>query len=130
IVMRLGARRSFWLLGSGFLATAVASLLTSWYLKIDIIFAPLAMGAVSAVVAVQLYRLWLIDSLLTDRVNETSSRTDLVEATVGPARIANSLKLLHTILPLVEAVVFQPNEIGDLVHVAGVLGDPHAASDP
>lgn len=126
IVMRLGARRSFWILGAGFLAIASASLLASWYLKIDIIFAPLAMGAGSAVVTVQLYRLWLIDSLLTDRVNETSSRTDLVEATVGPARLANSLKLLHTILPLEEAVVFQPNEIGELVPVSRARGNSHA----
>ncbi|HXI26339.1 MAG TPA: ATP-binding protein [Pyrinomonadaceae bacterium] len=130
IVMRLGARRSFWILGSGFLAIAGASLLASWYLKIDIIFAPLAMGAVSAVFAVQLYRLWLIDSLLTDRVNETSSRTDLIEATVGPARLANSLKLLHMILPLEEAVVFQPNEIGELVPVSRARGNLHATMEP
>jgi signal transduction histidine kinase len=130
IVMRLGARRSFWILGAGFLAIAGASLLASWYLKIDIIFAPLAMGAVSAVMAVQLYRLWLIDSLLTDRVNETSSRTDLVEATVGPARLANSLKLLHTILPLEEAVVFQPNEIGELVPVSRARGNSHTTMEP
>jgi signal transduction histidine kinase len=130
IVMRLGARRSFWILGSGFLAISGASLLASWYLKIDIIFAPLAMGAVTAVVAVQLYRLWLIDSLLTERVNQTSSRTDLVEATVGPARLANSLKLLHTILPLEDAVVFQPNEIGELVPVSRARGNSHATIEP
>lgn len=123
-VSRAGARRSFLILGFGFLATAIASLLASRYLKVDIIFAPLALGGASAVIVVQLYRLWLIDSLLTDRVNETSARTDLVEETVGPTRLANSLKLLQTILPLEEAVVFQPNELGQLVPCARLRGNP------
>jgi signal transduction histidine kinase len=114
-VSRAGARRSFWILGMGFLATAAASLLTSRYLKVDILFAPLALGALSSVFIVQLYRLWLIDSMLTDRVNETSARTDVLEPTVAQTRMTNGLKLLQTILPVDEAVVFQPNEAGDLV---------------
>src|SRR5437879_12958817 len=61
VVSRAGARRSFLILGLGFLATAAASLITSRYLKIDILFAPMAVGAVGAVFLVQLYRLWLID---------------------------------------------------------------------
>ena len=86
-VSRAGARRSFWILGLGFLVTAAASLLTSRYWKIDILFAPSALGAVTSIMVVQLYRLWLIDSLLTDRVNETSQRTDLAHATVAPAKV-------------------------------------------
>jgi signal transduction histidine kinase len=118
LVSRAGARRSFWILGLGFLATATASLLASRYLKVDILFAPLAVGAVTSVFLVQLYRLWLIDSLLTDRVNETSQRTNKIEPTVSPSRLTNGLKLLQTILPLEEAVVFQPNEFGQLVPCA------------
>ena len=45
LVSRAGLRRSFWILGLGFLATAAASLLASRYLKVDILFAPLAVGA-------------------------------------------------------------------------------------
>ena len=117
-VGRAGARRSFWILGVGFILTASASLLTSWLLKVDIIFAPLALGAVTAVIVVQLYRLWLIDSLLTNRVNETSHRTGLVEARDGTPKLGNGLKLLQTILPLDEAGVFQPDEHGALVPCA------------
>ena len=75
-VGRVGARRSFLFLGVGFLATCAASLLVSRYLKIDILFAPMALGSIAAVFLVQLHRLWLIDTLLTRRVNETISRTD------------------------------------------------------
>jgi signal transduction histidine kinase len=118
LVSRAGARRSFWILGLGFLITATASLLASRYLKVDILFAPLALGATTAIFIVQIYRLWLIDSLLTERVNETSHRTNIVEPTVAETRLTNGLKLLQTILPLDEAVVFQPDESGELVPCA------------
>src|SRR6185295_15431518 len=117
-VGRAGARRSFWVLGAGFLLTATGSLLISWRLKVDILFVPLALGATSAVIVVQLYRLWLIDSLLTNRVNETSNRTGLVEGGAVTPRLGNGLKLLQMILPLEEAVVFQPDENGELVPCA------------
>lgn len=124
LVSRAGARRSFWILGLGFLGTAAVSLLTSRYLKVDILFAPLAVGAVSSVFVVQLYRLWLIDSLLTDRLNETSLRTNIVEPTVSQSRLTSGLKLLQTILPLEEAVVFQPDEFGELVPCARLRSNP------
>jgi hypothetical protein len=126
-VGRAGARRSFWVLGVGFIVTAVASLLTSWLLKVDIIFAPLACGAASAVIVVQLYRLWLIDSLLTERVNQTSNRTGLVEGNAVTPRLGNGLKLLQTILPLEEAVVFEPDESGELVPCAHLRSTPNVA---
>ena len=129
LVSRAGARRSFWILGLGFLATAAASLLASRYLKVDILFAPLAVGAVTSVLVVQLYRLWLIDSLLTDRVNETSRRTNKIEPTISQSRLTNGLKLLQTILPLEEAVVFQPDEFGELVPCARLRSNSAGAPE-
>jgi len=129
LVSRAGARRSFWILGLGFLATAAASLLASRYLKVDILFAPLAVGAVTSVFIVQLYRLWLIDSLLTDRVNETSQRTNKIEPTVSQSRLTNGLKLLQTILPLEEAVVFQPDEFGALIPCARLRSNSSGAPE-
>jgi signal transduction histidine kinase len=129
LVSRAGARRSFWILGLGFLLTAAASLLASRYLRVDIVFAPLAVGAVTSVLVVQLYRLWLIDSLLTDRVNETSQRTHKIEPTVSQSRLTNGLKLLQTILPLEEAVVFQPDEFGQLVPCARLRSNSSGAPE-
>lgn len=117
-VGRVGARRSFLFLGIGFLATCTASLLISRYLKIDILFAPMAVGSAAAVFLVQLHRLWLIDTLLTRRVNETISRTDAQDVSIAENRLTSGLKLLQTILPLEEAFVFQPNEDGALVPCA------------
>jgi len=125
LVSRAGARSSFWILGMGFLSTSAASLLASRYLKVDIVFAPMAIGSISAVLVVQLYRLWLIDSLLTNRVNETSARTDIVEPGLSQSRLGSGLKLLQTILPLEEAVLFQPNDFGKLVPIARVRRSPN-----
>ena len=130
IVSRAGARRSFLILGLGFLATSVASLITSAYLKIDILFAPLAVGAIGAVFLVQLYRLWLIDRVLTEHVNDTSGRTDTVEASLAQSRLTSGLRLLQTILPLAEAVVFEPDDLGALIPCARVRANPSGALEP
>ena len=111
-VGRAGARRSFLILGLGFLAMAVASLLISRYLKVDILFAPMALGSIAAVFLVQLHRLWQIDTVLTEHVNDTAARTDTMVASVAQNRLTSGLKLLQTILPLDEAVVFQPHDDG------------------
>src|SRR5713101_6126392 len=97
-VSRAGARRSFVVLGLGFLAMCGASLLTSKYFKVDILFAPMALGELGATFVVQLYRLWLIDSVLTDHLAETAARTDTLESE-AQARLMSGLKLLQTILP-------------------------------
>jgi signal transduction histidine kinase len=117
-VGRVGVRRSFTFLGLGFLTMCSSSLAVSHYLKIDILFAPMALGSIVAVFLVQLHRLWLIDTLLTNRVNETVSRTDAMDITIAENRLTGGLKLLQTILPLDEAIVFQPNEDSELVPCA------------
>lgn len=109
-VSRVGARRSFPILGFGFLAMAAASLLISRYLKLDILFAPMAVGSLGAVFLVQLQRLWLIDTVLTDHVDRVVTRADHIEAALAEARLIGGLKLLQTILPLEEAVVFHPQD--------------------
>jgi signal transduction histidine kinase len=126
-VGRVGARRSFLLLGLGFLAACSASLLISRYLQIDILFAPMALGSIAAVFLVQLHRLWLIDTLLTNRVNETISRTDALDLSIAENRLKSGLKLLQTVLPLEEAIVFQPNENGALVPCARLRASSSAS---
>ena len=128
-VSRAGARRSFLILGLGFLATAAASLIASRYLKIDILFAPMAIGATGAVLLVQLHRLWLIDTLLTERLNHTSARTDTAEG-LAQNRLTSGLKLLQTILPLEEAVVFELDELGALVPCARLRSNPSGGLEP
>ncbi len=128
-VSRAGARRSFVVLGLGFLAMCGASLVTSKYFKVDILFAPMALGALGATFVVQLYRLWLIDSVLTNHLAETAARTDTLEASEAQARLMSGLKLLQTILPLEESVVCQQNENGQLVPCARLRAGPSGSLD-
>jgi len=128
LVSRAGARRSFVVLGLGFLAMCGASLLTSKYFKVDILFAPMALGALGATFVVQLYRLWLIDSVLTDHLAETAARTDTLESE-AQARLMSGLKLLQTILPLEESIVCQQNENGRLVPCARLRAGPGGSPD-
>jgi len=128
LVSRAGARRSFVVLGLGFLAMCGASLLTSKYFKVDILFAPMALGALGATFVVQLYRLWLIDSVLTDHLAETAARTDTLESE-AQARLMSGLKLLQTILPLEESIVCQQNENGRLVPCARLRAGPGGSLD-
>ena len=128
-VSRAGARRSFVVLGLGFLAMCGASLLTSKYFKVDILFAPMALGALGATFVVQLYRLWLIDSVLTDHLAETARRTDTLETNEAQARLMSGLKLLQTILPLEESVICQQTENGELVPCARLRKGPSSSLD-
>jgi two-component system phosphate regulon sensor histidine kinase PhoR len=128
-VSRAGARRSFVVLGLGFLAMCGVSLVTSKYFKVDILFAPMALGALGATFVVQLYRLWLIDSVLTDHLAETAARTDTLETGEAQARLMSGLKLLQTILPLEESVVCQQNESGRLVPCARLRAGPSGSQD-
>ena len=129
-VSRAGARRSFLVLGLGFLAICGASLLASRYLKIDILFAPITMGAIGAVLLVQLQRLWQIDNLLTDHIEQTASRTDTAGISLALTRLNGGLKLLQTILPLEEAIVFQPNDDGALVPCARLQASSSGPAGP
>ncbi|HEU5238848.1 MAG TPA: ATP-binding protein [Pyrinomonadaceae bacterium] len=129
LMSRAGARRSFWILGLGFLASSVASVLLSRYLKLDIMLAPLTVAAASSLLTVHVYRLWIIDSVLTERVNETSQLTSSVEPATPQSRLTNGLRLLQTILPLEEAVVFQPDESGELVPCARLRNNSSGAPE-
>ena len=117
-VHRVGARASFLILGFEFLTSCAVSLLASRYLNLDLLLAPMVLGATLSVLLVHLHRLWLIDRSLTKRMNETVSRTDALDAAIAENRLTSGLRLLQTVLPLEEAIVFQPDQAGTLVPCA------------
>lgn len=121
-VERVGARRSFPVLGIGFLTLSMMSLAASRFLEIDIVFAPMALAACGATVLVQLRRLWSIDATLARNVQKVASQTEA--SANDAARLMSGLKLLDTVLPMEEAIVFQPNEDGMLVASARLRSGP------
>ena len=129
-VGRFGVRRSFLILGLGFLLLCGASLFASYDWRINILFAPMALGSIAAVFLVQLYRLWQIDVVLTSRVNFIATKNGEAELGQAQARLMSGLKLLQMILPLDESVVFQINEDGVLVPSAHLRANPNRLLEP
>jgi signal transduction histidine kinase len=66
---------------------------------------------------VQVKKIWLIDSELTDKLVALASTGHLLEGKPAEMRIESGLKLLETVLPLSEAIVFRFGEGGELTPV-------------
>ncbi len=109
-----GARRAFSFVGSGLVLLAVGSLLASHFLQRDLLFAPMAMAALVAALMVQLRRLWSVDKILTRNVRLAATHIHALEGRAAHARLMSGLRLLETVLPLNEAVVFRLDENGTL----------------
>ncbi|HKQ52738.1 MAG TPA: histidine kinase dimerization/phospho-acceptor domain-containing protein, partial [Pyrinomonadaceae bacterium] len=117
-VERAGASRTLPYLCGGLLVLAGLSLLASRFLHIDVAFAPMALSALLGAFAVQLKHLWVIDSTLTRNVKSATSRANRLEGGSSNERLMSGLKLLETVLPLEEAVIFQPDENNHLAPAA------------
>jgi len=104
-----------------------ASLVASRFLQIDVLFAPIALSALLAAFVVQMQRLWIIDGELTQSVRRTASHTSTLEGSMANTRLMSGLKLLETVLPLDEAVIFQPDANGALAPAARLRANANAA---
>ncbi len=117
-VERAGARRILPYLCGGLFVLAGLSLLASRFLHIDLAFAPMALSALLGTFVVQLKRLWMIDSTLTRNVKSATSRANHLEGGSSNERLMSGLRLLETMLPMEEAVIFQPDENNHLAPAA------------
>jgi signal transduction histidine kinase len=117
-VERGGAKRTMPFILGGLVVLVGISLLLSRLQHIDVAFAPMALAALSSAFAVQLRRLWTIDKMLTRSLARAASQTSKIEGGSSHARLMSGLKLLETVLPLEEAVIFQPDENGHLAPAA------------
>lgn len=127
-VERAGAGRALPFVGGSLAVLCGVSLLASKFIGIDFAFAPLALSALSASLVVQLKRLWNIDRELTRNVWRSASQVNQLEGTAADARLQSGLKLLETMLPLDEAVIFQPDENGVLTPAARITRKQHDAA--
>ena len=117
-VERAGARRVMPYLCGGLLFLAGLSLLASRFWNIDVAYAPMALSALAGAFAAQFRRLWVIDSTLTRNIRRATSRAHQLEGGSSDERLMSGLRLLETVLPLDEAVIFQPDENNHLAPAA------------
>lgn len=117
-VERAGARVALPFVVGALLLLCGLSLLISRFAEIDIAFASMALAALAACVAVQARRLWSIDAIITRNIQREASQTNSLEGGAASARLMSGLRLLQTVLPLDEAVIFQPDENNNLAPAA------------
>jgi two-component system phosphate regulon sensor histidine kinase PhoR len=117
-----GARRAVVYTGCALLLLCVASFVASAFFQLDVVFAPIALAACAAGLAVQIKRLRETDAELTRCIMDAASEVNQLEGAEAGARLMSGLKLLEAVLPLDEAIIFHPDENGRLAPTARTRG--------
>jgi signal transduction histidine kinase len=115
---RLGARRALQVVAGALVALCAASLAASRFLHLDIVFAPMLFAGAGSLAAAQARRLWKIDALLTRNVERLAVPRSALEGRGASARLMSGLRLLDTVLPVEEAVIFRLDESGAAAQAA------------
>lgn len=100
-------------IGATLAVWCVGSFLFSHTFHVDILFGPGGLALLFSALVAQVRQLWQIDRQLTERINAAAS-FDALEAAPADERWLNGLKLLGTVLPVVEAVIFRRDEYAQL----------------
>lgn len=124
---RFGARRALQVVAGALVVLCAGSLLASRFLHLDILFAPVMFASFGSLLTAQARRLWKIDSLLTENVERLAVRRSALEGRGADGRLQSGLRLLGTVLPLEEAVIFRLDEWGAPVQAARLRAAQRAA---
>ena len=126
-ISRFGLRRSWrWILVSAVFVTGVG-IAGFKILNLDLLLFPLLLSGGLSLLLVQLNRVWSLDRQLTRTLFNSSTSSADTEANT---RLMSGLKLLNTVLPLSEAVVFRCDDSNFLEAVARFKGAAPNAQDP
>jgi len=125
---RFGLRRSWrWIL-VGVVSVCGIGCAGLFVFNVDLVPIPLLFSGGLSLLFTQINRLWSLDRQLARA---------LFHSSVGPnnsisanTRLLSGLKLLNTVLPLSEAIVFRYDEVDSLQPVARFKGAPPNAQDP
>jgi uncharacterized membrane protein (Fun14 family) len=84
------------------------------YLGVNLFFIRESLIVGAVMTAVHLKKLWLIDTELTENLVRVASTGHILEGKSADLRIESGLKLLESVLPFSEAIVFHFDESGEL----------------
>ena len=93
------------------------SALSAQFLNVGLLFIPIFLTILLTLAAVHLKKMWLIDSELTEKLVALASTGHLLEGKTADLRIESGLKLLETVLPLSEAIVFRFTTKGEFIPI-------------
>jgi signal transduction histidine kinase len=125
-ILRYGARRSWPYLAAGFIGMTATALLVLHFFAIDLLLLPLAVGGSLSGVFVQSNRLWRVDRQLKRKLFGSVSRVPIASTGEASSRLMSGLKLLNTVMPLSEAIVFQWSDLQTFETVARLKGSTSA----
>ncbi len=129
-VNRFGLRRSWrWILISAALVV-IAGFVGFEFVEVDLLPLPLLFSGSLALALIQIHRLWSLDRQLTHSLFRSSATNGSDSAIDSSARLMSGLKLLNTVLPLSEAVVFRCDDQQWMQAVARFKGAAPNAQDP
>jgi len=125
---RFGFRRCWrWMLVS-IVAVCGVGIVGFLVLNVDLLPIPLLLSGGLSLLLAQINRLWSLDRQLARALFHTSPGTN--GSISANTRLMSGLKLLNTVLPLSEAVVFRYDEVDSLQPVARFKGAAPNAQDP
>ena len=93
---------------------AALSFVAAKYYAVNLYLAQVSAVVIISMIVGHLKKLWLIDFELTERLVGVASTEHLIQGKSADSRIESGLKLLETVLPLSEAIVFHYDETGEL----------------
>ena len=123
---RFGLRRSWSYLLFGVAIACSASLMSAHFLGTSLLTVALLFSAGLTILLIQVSRLWRVDRAVTRTL--FTSATGRQQETGANTRLMSGLRLLNTMLPLNEAIVFQCVD-GAFEAVARVKGTSQSAPD-
>ena len=91
-----------------------ASVVVGNIFDIDIFFIAVAAISILSLFAIQLKKVYELDTQLSSKLSALASSGYLMEGKKADSRVESALKLLQTVLPLSEVIVFQYESNGDL----------------
>lgn len=95
----------------------MATFVLARFAEIDMIALPVILAITASLIIAHFVKLWTIDGELTCKIVSLSSTGNLVSGHAPEVRVETGLRLLETIFPVSELIVFELNSDGSLVPV-------------
>ena len=123
-----GLRHSWLYIVASVVTVSSFCIVGSQFLTYDLLLLPLLLSGALSLLLTQINRLWFLDRQLARRLFNSHSGTDHSDANAHK-RLASGLKLLNTMLPLNEAMVFEFADSDVLEPVARLKGPAPNSKD-
>lgn len=127
IAERISIKRMFLFIFPLLAVWLVLSIMAMSYWDVSLMFIPVMTVLLTVPFVVHVKKIWLIDSELTEKLVSLASAGHLLEGKPAEMRIETGVKLLETIFPLSEAIVFHFDNHQELVPVGRARSDDSEA---